>query len=89
MERGTRRGSPGRKVGEGGAREEGEKMMRGGGRRKTEIPCYHETIEGSTSAPWVLRVGKPESCTAQLSTQGIGASVGSRKAGQEQMLGPA
>lgn len=60
MERGTRRRSLGRKIGEGS--QGGERENDKGEKKDTKIPCCCLTTEDSTSAPQVLRVGKPDCC---------------------------
>jgi len=79
MERGTRRGSRGSKMGEGGAKEEGEKM-----RRERHRVHLRPQDRGRSCKCSVDSESKgPESCTAQSGTGGQEAeSMDSRKTGQ-------
>ena len=79
MERGTRRGSRGRKMGGGGAKEEGEKMRRD----RHRAPLLPQDRGRSCKCSMDSESKGPESCTAQSGPGGQGAeSMDFRKTGQ-------
>lgn len=79
MERETRRGSRGRKMGEGGAKEEGEKMKR----ERHRAPLLPQDLGRSYKCSMDSESKGPESCTAQSGTgEQWAESRDSRKTGQ-------